>query len=340
MLRSLSKSISLLLFLVVICCGIYPLALWAIGQTFFPFQANGSMLFTLDNKIVGSQLIAQPFTRGEYFQPRPSAASYDASASASSSLAASNYALRNRVTRTLGLCVKYGSGLNVGKPVGPDVEKWFQNDQFQGKTNIVAQWAILFPTIAQAWVSSDQNHSKYVDEWVKSHPALVVLFKKENATASEPKAVDLAVEFFKSFSQENPGKFPIAVNHTTFDHKTQTTMELVNVGPEIQSTFFDMWRQDHSTANLWEVPGDMVMTSASGLDPHITLKNAEFQLDRVASSWATKMKADPAVVREKIQKILKNNASAPFGGIAGENIVNVLEVNLALHKQFLNVGNM
>ena len=92
--RYLSKSILLLLVLVVICCVIYPLVLWGIGQTFFPFQANGSLLMGPDGKPVGSRLIAQPFTKDEYFQPRPSAASFDGSASASSSLAASNYALR------------------------------------------------------------------------------------------------------------------------------------------------------------------------------------------------------------------------------------------------------
>src|SRR3984957_5091593 len=110
MLRSLSKSISLLTFLVVIICGIYPLALWIIGQTFFPFQANGSLLKDSDGKTVGSKLIAQPFTKDEYFQPRPSAASYDASASASSTYAASNYLLRNRVASALGPLVKYKSG--------------------------------------------------------------------------------------------------------------------------------------------------------------------------------------------------------------------------------------
>ncbi len=44
MLQNLLKSILLLLFAVVICCVVYPLALWAIGQAFFPFQANGSLL--------------------------------------------------------------------------------------------------------------------------------------------------------------------------------------------------------------------------------------------------------------------------------------------------------
>ncbi len=125
MMKYLSKSVLLLIFGVVICCIIYPLVLWVIGQTLFPFQSNGSMLKGPDGKYVGSKLIAQPFTKDEYFQPRPSAASYDASASASSSLAASNYGLRDRVGRSLGPVVKYKSGPKAGQLVAPDVESWF-----------------------------------------------------------------------------------------------------------------------------------------------------------------------------------------------------------------------
>src|SRR5208337_5558466 len=102
MMKYLSKSVQLLIFGVVICCIIYPFVLWVVGQTLFPFQANGSMLNGPDGKPVGSRLIAQPFTKDEYFQLRPSAPSYDASASASSALSVSNYALRDRVARTLG----------------------------------------------------------------------------------------------------------------------------------------------------------------------------------------------------------------------------------------------
>jgi K+-transporting ATPase ATPase C chain len=101
MFRYLSKSIVLLVFSVIICCVVYPSVVWVIGQVFFPFQANGSLLKGPDGKVVGSRLIAQPFTKDEYFQPRPSAASYDASASAASTYAASNYLLRNRVAGTL-----------------------------------------------------------------------------------------------------------------------------------------------------------------------------------------------------------------------------------------------
>ncbi len=108
--------------------------MWAIGQTLFPFTANGSMVNGPDGKPVGSLLIAQPFTKDEYFWPRPSAASYDGSASASSTLAASNYLLRDRVARMLGPIVKYASGPKKGQLVAPDVEAWFQQDQYQGSS--------------------------------------------------------------------------------------------------------------------------------------------------------------------------------------------------------------
>ncbi len=84
--RYISKSVLLLTLSVVICCGLYTLSPWGI----FPFQANNSMLTGPDSKVVGSRQRAQLFTKDEYFQPRPSTASHDASASTSSAVAASN----------------------------------------------------------------------------------------------------------------------------------------------------------------------------------------------------------------------------------------------------------
>jgi K+-transporting ATPase ATPase C chain len=78
----------------------------------------------------------------------------------------------------------------------------------------------------------------------------------------------------------------------------------------------------------------LVTASGSGLDLHITLANAEFQLDRVASKWADDTKRDAASVRNEIDQILQHNAAAPFGGLAGEKLVNVLEVNLELCKRY------
>ncbi len=319
--QSLSKSVFLLTILVVIICGIYPFALWIIGQTVFPFQSNGSLLQDADGKVIGSQLIAQPFTKEEYFQPRPSAASYDASASASSALAASNYALRDRIARTLGPIAKYQNG----KSVAPDLAKWFQQDTFQGKHHIVAQWATLHHSLVTAWVNADPLHAAYVDTWMKAHAAVVA--------HSQPKAADVAVVFFQNLSKKNPGKFPAAVSRTV-NGKTDTTIELVGSGVDIQSIFFDMWRQDHPDVVLQDVPGDFVTTSGSGLDPHITLQNAEFQLDRVAAKWANNLKRNPADLKNAIEQILQKNAQAPFAGLAGEKFINVLEINLELHKRY------
>ncbi len=78
----------------------------------------------------------------------------------------------------------------------------------------------------------------------------------------------------------------------------------------------------------------MVTTSASGLDPHITLDNAEYQLDRVAQKWAADKKMDPKQVHDQIEQILQANASAPLGGLVGEKFVNVLQVNLQLASRF------
>jgi potassium-transporting ATPase KdpC subunit len=332
--RYISKSILLLVLAVVICCGIYPAAVWVIGRVFFPSQASGSLLLGPDGAPVGSRLIAQPFTKDEYFQPRPSAASYDASASASSTLAPSNYLLRDRVARMLGPIVKYQSGPKAGQLVAPDVEMWFQQDRFQGNPGIVAQWADLHNGLAATWVSSDPTHGPYVDTWAKAHPAIVADWIKSNPSTPQPKSADLAVVFFENFSKENPGRFPSAVTHTGADGKATTAIEPVKDGSDIQSIFFDMWRQDHPDADLQSVPGDLVTTSGSGLDPHITLESAEFQLDRVASKWAADTKRDQPTVRTEIDYILQQNASAPLGGLAGEKLINVMEVNLELRKQY------
>jgi len=343
MFKMIGKSLWLLVFSVVICCVIYPLVMLAIGQTLFPFQANGSIVNGPDGKPVGSLLIAQPFTKDEYFQPRPSAIStpYDATSSSSSALAVSNYALRFRVAQALGPIVTYKSGAKKGQPVAPDIEAWFQKDTFQKQPGIVGQWADAHNGSAQGWVGTTFDAKnvtppqQYVLDWEKTHAADVAQFKKDNPDNSDPSPSDLAIVFFKSFSKDNPGKFPSSVTHTSPDGKTTTTaIEPVKEGSDIQSNFFDMWLNENPTVELNDVPGDLVTTSGSGLDPHITLDNAMFQLDRVAGAWAKDLKRDPARVRPEVEQMLKEKSSAPLGGLVGEPIVNVLDINLALTNKY------
>jgi potassium-transporting ATPase KdpC subunit len=334
MLRYFAKSALLIGISVVVVCGLYPGALWVIGQTLFPFAANGSIVHDDSGKVIGSLLVAQPFTKDEYFQPRPSAASFDATASTSSGYAPSNYALRDRVARALGPIVTYAGGDKKGQLVAPDVEAWFKTDKAAGNPHIVAQWADAHNSIAQAWVTGDPTHAAYVDAWAKAHDDVVKDWIKKNPATPQPKAQDLAVVFFESFSNDHPGMFPSSVTKTGSDGKSVTDIEPVSAGSDIQSIFFNMWRQDHPDVALNDVPGDLVTASASGLDPDITLANAEFQLDRVAAKWADDKKRDAGEVRKDIEAILQEKAHAPWGGLIGEKLVNVLDVNLELHKRF------
>lgn len=334
MLRHLSKSLWLLCSVVVLVCGVYPAVLWIIGQTAFPFQANGSMMGGPDGKLVGSLLVAQPFSRDEYFQPRPSAVSYDASASGSSSLAPSSYALRDRVARAIGPVARYADGPQRGQLVGSDVERWFQADRFQGQPHLVAQWASAHGGLAQAWVNASPAHGAYVDDWAAHHPQQVAAWVKDNPGTPQPKAADLATAFFVSFSTEHPGAFLSDDTHPGPDGKPVTKVQITQAGADIQSTFFDMWRTEHPDVRLAPVPADMVMASGSGLDPDITLTNAVFQLDRVAAAWARDVKRDVAPLRAEILVMLEQQATAPLGGLAGEPMVNVLRINLELRRRF------
>ena len=78
----------------VLGCVLYPLAVYAIGQTAFRWQANGSLIDKNGNRTTdqssaaGSRLIGQSFTSAGYFHPRPSAAGsgYDAASSSGTNL--------------------------------------------------------------------------------------------------------------------------------------------------------------------------------------------------------------------------------------------------------------
>ncbi len=175
------------LILAVVCCGLYPLAVYALGQALFHDKANGSLIVDKDGTVRGSRLLAQGFTDPKYFHPRPSAAGtgYDATSS---------------------------SGSNLG------------------------------PT------------SQKLNDAIKDR---IAAYRTENG-----------------LSETDP------------------------------------------------VPADAVTASGSGLDPHISLRNAELQIPRVAKARALEA--------EKVRELVRQNTAAPDLGFLGESGVNVLTLNLAL----------
>lgn len=72
------------------------------------------------------------------------------------------------------------------------------------------------------------------------------------------------------------------------------------------------------------LPSDMVLTSASGLDPNISIGNAQLQAKRIANIRGIQL--------SKLDKLISDNIDYGFLGIWGQDSVNVLKLNLALDK--------
>jgi len=175
------------LVLEIVCCGLYTLVVFGIGQALFRDKADGSLIVDSSGTIRGSRLLGQQFASDKYFHSRPSAAGngYDATSS---------------------------SGSNLG------------------------------PTSQKLHDSIAQNVSDY--------------------------------------------------------------------------------RSQNGLATNAPVPADAVTASASGLDPHISVDNAELQIPRVAKARN--------LSEDKVRELLRKNTDGPDLGFLGDPGVNVLTLNLAL----------
>lgn len=119
--QELRGAVMVTLALAVVCCGIYPLAVFGLGQVLFHDQANGSLLRDSSGAVRGSRLLGQQFTADKYFQSRPSAAGngYDATSSSGSNLGPTSSNLVATITQRVA-DYRSQNGLATNAPVPAD----------------------------------------------------------------------------------------------------------------------------------------------------------------------------------------------------------------------------
>jgi potassium-transporting ATPase KdpC subunit len=110
-----------------------------------------------------------------------------------------------------------------------------------------------------------------------------------------------------------------------YDASASSGSNLGPTNPDFLTTVADRiaaYREENGLADDVRVPVDAVTASASGLDPHVSVANAELQALRVAEARGL----DPETVLELVDE----HTSGRDLGILGEEGVNVLELNIAL----------
>jgi K+-transporting ATPase ATPase C chain len=103
-----------------------------------------------------------------------------------------------------------------------------------------------------------------------------------------------------------------------------------NLGPTSQKLKdaikdrIDAYRKENGLSADQDVPADAVTASGSGLDPHISPRNAEFQVPRIAKARGLN--------EDKVRELIRPNTEGRDFGILGDLGVNVLRLNLALDQ--------
>jgi potassium-transporting ATPase KdpC subunit len=247
--RQLITALGVVVLMTITLGLVYPLVVTGVAQVAFHSKANDSLV-KVDGKLVGSSLLGQEFTDKDgnplpkYFQSRPSAVSYDASASSASNLGPSNPNL-------------------IGNVPGVSITT---------KTNPYATSADPYCVPVQA---TDKAGNDITDKagnpvWEKNPDGTYVC---------DPDTVPERALAYRAFND---------------------------------------------LATTVKVPVDAVTASASGLDPDISIANADLQAPRVAKARDLPL----ATVMAQI----KAHTDGRILGFLGEKAVNVLELNLALDK--------
>jgi len=116
----------------------------------------------------------------------------------------------------------------------------------------------------------------------------------------------------------------ISATSPAYNASATTGSNLGPLNPKLKDAVTARIKQLHDADpnNSLPVPIDLVTASASGLDPHISIAAAKYQMSRVARA-----RGIPAA---KIEELIQQYTTGRFLGLLGEPVVNVLQLNLAL----------
>ena len=97
-------------------------------------------------------------------------------------------------------------------------------------------------------------------------------------------------------------------------------MFLEEVGNRVEKA-----RKENALDPGMPVPADLVLASASGLDPHISVEAAMLQVPRIAKTRGLQ--------ESEVQDALQKTAEGPLFGFLGNGRINVLRLNMSLDER-------
>lgn len=126
------------------------------------------------------------------------------------------------------------------------------------------------------------------------------------------------------YFQGRPSATEYAPNATSFNNLGPNSQALADLLRENAAAYLEREGRSSPGLTVAEIPPDAVTTSASGVDPHISPRNAAIQARRVARVRG--------LAPDHVSDLVDAHTDGALLGFVGEDGVNVLELNLALDE--------
>jgi len=126
--------------------------------------------------------------------------------------------------------------------------------------------------------------------------------------------------------QSRPSQSDYSANVTFFNNLGPNQKDLADLLKANLDAYLALERPHTPGLTAAGVPVDAVTTSASGVDPHISPANARIQANRIAAVRGAPL--------DRILTLVRQSTDERAIGVLGEPGVNVLELNLAVDKEF------